>query len=104
MRDSLLKTINTQCDVLLLPTVGFTVPPVLDETPGLSQLAGDFTVYTALFNLTGFPALTVPAGFDSDGLPVGLQIAGKPFDESTVLQVAQAYEQAEGWHKKHADI
>ena len=104
VRDSLLKTIHTKCEVLLLPTVGFTVPPVADATPGLSMLAGDFTVYTALFNLTGFPALTVPAGFDSDGLPVGLQIAGKPFDESTVLQVARAYEQEAGWHKKHADI
>ena len=57
-----------------------------------------------MFNLTGQPSLQVPCGFDSDGLPVGLQIAGKPFDEATVLQVAYAYEQAAGWHKKHADI
>ena len=104
VRDNLLKALRTKCDVLLLPTVGFTVPPIVDESAGLSELAGDFTLYTALFNLTGFPALTVPAGFDSDGLPVGLQIAGKPFDESTMLQVAWAYEQAAGWHEKHTDI
>ena len=104
VRDSLLKALRTKCDVLLLPTVGFTVPPIVDESAGLSELAGDFTLYTALFNLIGLPALQVPAGFDSAGLPVGLQIAGKPFDEVTVLQVGHAYEQAAGWHKKHTDI
>ena len=104
VRDSLLKAMRTKCDALLLPTVGFPVPPIEDEASGLSWLTGDFTNYMALFNLTGFPALQVPAGFDSDGLPVGLQIAGKPFDEVTVLQVGHAYEQAAGWHKKHVNL
>ena len=44
------------------------------------------------FNLSGLPAATIPCGFANDGLPVGLQIAGKPFDEATVLQVADAYQ------------
>ena len=91
VRDSLLRSMKATCDVLLLPTVGFQVPAIMDESPGLSFLAGAFSVYTALFNLTGQPALQVPAGFDSDGLPVGLQIAGRPFDETTVLQVGHAY-------------
>ena len=42
--------------------------------------------------------------FDTDGLPVGLQIAGKPFDETTVCQVAHAYEQATPWHEKHPNL
>jgi aspartyl-tRNA(Asn)/glutamyl-tRNA(Gln) amidotransferase subunit A len=49
------------------------------------------------FNLTGLPALSLPCGFDSRGLPVGLQIAGKPFDEATVLRVARAYEGVHRW-------
>ncbi|HSF33926.1 MAG TPA: amidase [Candidatus Tectomicrobia bacterium] len=52
------------------------------------------------FNLTGLPAISVPCGFTSTGLPIGLQIAGKPFDEATVLRVAHAYEQSTDWHRR----
>jgi aspartyl-tRNA(Asn)/glutamyl-tRNA(Gln) amidotransferase subunit A len=67
-------------------------------------VAEDFSVYTAIFNFTGFPAIQVPCGFDTDGLPVGLQIAGKPFDEATICQVAYAYEQGTPWHDKHPSL
>ncbi len=50
------------------------------------------------FNLCGLPAATVPCGFAGDGLPVGLQIAGKPFDEATVLRIADAFQQRSDWH------
>ena len=53
--------------------------------------------YTSPFNLTGLPALSVPCGFTTQGLPVGLQIVGKPFDEATVLRVGYAYQQAARW-------
>jgi aspartyl-tRNA(Asn)/glutamyl-tRNA(Gln) amidotransferase subunit A len=49
------------------------------------------------YNLTGLPAITVPCGFDSNRLPIGLQIAGRPFDEVTVLRVAHAYERSQPW-------
>jgi aspartyl-tRNA(Asn)/glutamyl-tRNA(Gln) amidotransferase subunit A len=52
------------------------------------------------FNLTGLPALSIPCGFTSAGLPIGLQIAGKPFDEATVLRAAYAYERATDWHQR----
>jgi aspartyl-tRNA(Asn)/glutamyl-tRNA(Gln) amidotransferase subunit A len=58
------------------------------------------TQYTRPFNLCGFPAITVPCGFTKKGLPVGLQIAGRPFDEASMLGAAYAYEQATEWHKK----
>lgn len=54
------------------------------------------------FNLTGLPAISVPCGFDSRGLPIGLQIAGRPFDEATVLRVAAAVERALGL-KRHPE-
>jgi aspartyl-tRNA(Asn)/glutamyl-tRNA(Gln) amidotransferase subunit A len=56
------------------------------------------------FNLTGLPAISVPCGFTTTGLPIGLQIAGKPFDEATVLRLAHAYEQATDWHRRRPPI
>jgi aspartyl-tRNA(Asn)/glutamyl-tRNA(Gln) amidotransferase subunit A len=53
--------------------------------------------FTFPYNLTGLPAMSVPCGFDGQGLPIGLQIAGRPFDEATVLRVAHAYERTHEW-------
>ncbi len=52
------------------------------------------------YNLTGLPAISLPCGFDPEGLPIGLQIAGRPFDEMTVLRVAHAYEREHDWCKR----
>ncbi|MBV8714276.1 MAG: amidase [Chloroflexi bacterium] len=56
--------------------------------------------FTSIWNLTGQPALSVCGGFSSQGLPVGLQIVGKPFDEATVLRVGDAYQQLTDWHTR----
>jgi aspartyl-tRNA(Asn)/glutamyl-tRNA(Gln) amidotransferase subunit A len=56
------------------------------------------------FNLTGLPAMSIPCGFTSAGLPIGLQIAGKPFDEAMVLRVAHTYEQHTEWHRRQPSI
>lgn len=58
----------------------------------------------APFNLTGNPALAVPTGFASTGLPLSMQIIGKPFDETMVYRVARAYERATEWTSRHPDI
>lgn len=60
--------------------------------------------FTYPYNLTGLPALSVPCGFDRDGLPIGLQIAGRPFDETTVLRVAHAYERSHEWKDRTPDL
>jgi len=104
VRDDLLQTLATKVDVLLLPTAGFQVGRVAGESPGLSIVASNFAIYTPIFNFTGLPAIQVPCGFDSDGLPVGLQVAGKPFDEATVCQVAYAYEQSTSWRQQHPKL
>ena len=62
------------------------------------------TQFNRAFNLNGFPAITVPCGFSDNNLPIGLQIAGRPYDESSVLRVAHAYEQATEWHKRRPPI
>jgi aspartyl-tRNA(Asn)/glutamyl-tRNA(Gln) amidotransferase subunit A len=104
VRDELLSALDTACDVLMLPTSGNPVPRIPEDSPGLSIVAEDFAIYTPIFNFTGLPAIQVPCGFDGKGLPVGLQIAGKPFDEATICQVAFAYEQATPWHKLHPKL
>jgi aspartyl-tRNA(Asn)/glutamyl-tRNA(Gln) amidotransferase subunit A len=55
-------------------------------------------------NTTGFPAISVPSGFTSDSLPLGLQVMGRAFDEAGILQVARAYEQATEWHTRHPEL
>jgi aspartyl-tRNA(Asn)/glutamyl-tRNA(Gln) amidotransferase subunit A len=60
-------------------------------------------VCTIPVNIAGLPAVSVPCGF-ADGLPVGLQVLGKPFDEAIVLRVAHAYEQATDWHKQQPPL
>lgn len=65
---------------------------------------GDFIkrrpMITMPFSLTGNPALSVPCGFSSDGLPLSLQIAGRPFEEATVLRVGDAYQATTDWHRR----
>jgi aspartyl-tRNA(Asn)/glutamyl-tRNA(Gln) amidotransferase subunit A len=56
------------------------------------------------FSLSNVPALSVPNGFSSDGLPLALQIASRPFGESTVFKVGHAYQQATAWHQRHPDL
>ena len=64
----------------------------------------DSPVLTSPFNVTGHPAVSVPCGFSKDGLPLGAQLVGRAFDETTVLRVASAYEQATSWHMRHPPL
>jgi aspartyl-tRNA(Asn)/glutamyl-tRNA(Gln) amidotransferase subunit A len=59
---------------------------------------------TAAFNIYGLPTISVPCGFTTAGLPIGLQISGAPFAESTVIALAHAYEQATQWHKRRPKL
>jgi aspartyl-tRNA(Asn)/glutamyl-tRNA(Gln) amidotransferase subunit A len=60
--------------------------------------------FCAPFNISGLPSASVPCGISADELPIGLQIVGKPFDETTVLRVADAYERHTQWHLKYPPI
>ncbi len=57
----------------------------------------EWLTFTFPFNLTGNPAASIPCGFTTDGLPVGLQIVGRRFDDVSVLQASAAFEQAAPW-------
>jgi aspartyl-tRNA(Asn)/glutamyl-tRNA(Gln) amidotransferase subunit A len=88
-------------DLILTPTLPCTAFPAGQDHPG--QIAGTSTTYlgwtkfTYPFNVTGQPAATVPCGFDSGGLPIGLQIVGRYRDDVTVLRAAAAFERLAPW-------
>jgi aspartyl-tRNA(Asn)/glutamyl-tRNA(Gln) amidotransferase subunit A len=86
-------------DAIAAPT-SVTLPPRLDAQGAAAERFSRPSL-TAPFSLAGVPAMSVPCGFSADGLPIGLQIAGRPFDEATVFRVAGAYEQATPWHAMH---
>jgi aspartyl-tRNA(Asn)/glutamyl-tRNA(Gln) amidotransferase subunit A len=96
-------------DVLVMPTSSIPASPI-PERAGISSKQEVLDGYagrrsfTAPFNLANTPALSINCGFTSGNLPIGLQIAGKPFDESTIFQVAYAYEQATDWHTRRPPI
>ncbi|MCJ7508333.1 MAG: aspartyl/glutamyl-tRNA amidotransferase subunit A, partial [candidate division Zixibacteria bacterium] len=81
------------------PTVPFKLGEKVDDP--IQMYLSD--VCTLPINIAGLPAISVPAGF-ADGLPIGMQIIGKPFDEETILHIAFAYEQATEWHKRKPPI
>jgi aspartyl-tRNA(Asn)/glutamyl-tRNA(Gln) amidotransferase subunit A len=89
-------------DLLVTPTTPIVAARIGQETiryGGLEEsILSAMIRCTAPFNATGLPALSIPCGFTRAGLPVGLQLAGRPFDEVTVLRAGHAYEQATRWH------
>jgi aspartyl-tRNA(Asn)/glutamyl-tRNA(Gln) amidotransferase subunit A len=92
-------------DVLAGPTAVATAPPigaseVLVDGQRLDLLAA-FMMLTRPYNIVGAPSITQPCGFDPDGLPIGLQFAGRPWGEPTILRLAYAYERATDWHRRH---
>jgi len=89
----------SQYDVLLLPTTPIPALPIDDIENSASQ-APALTRFTAPFNLSGLPALSIPCGFTTTGLPIGLQIVSGPWQEAKVLQAGRAYEAATEWHKQ----
>ena len=104
VQEELTQMLN-QVDVLVGP-IQRTPPGTLQLSVATGAATGMATQrsFTRPFNLTGMPAVSVPCGFSPEGLPVGLQIAGRLFDDSTVLRVAHAYEQATPWHDMHPSI
>jgi aspartyl-tRNA(Asn)/glutamyl-tRNA(Gln) amidotransferase subunit A len=99
-----------QSDVLLAPTAPRTAPPIAQNqapvTSSEAAAARFFTrrSYTTPFSLAGVPAISIPCGFGAAGLPIGLQIAGRLFDEPTVFRAAWAYEQATPWHRARPSL
>lgn len=85
-------------DAIILPTTPTTAP--LREGGDAVAAAARLTPYTSPFNLTGLPAISIPCGFDANGLPIGLQLVARPWAEARLLRIARAYERATAWHER----
>lgn len=93
-------------DLLLTPTTAVPAFPIGQRSRGLGRgfIDWGFIPFTCVFNLTGNPAATVPCGFSSSGLPIGLQIVGRLEDEITILRASAAFEEAQPWADKRPPI
>lgn len=95
-------------DLILTPTLPLTAPPIGQETVTIGGVqigaTNALASLTGWFNVARLPAISLPCGFSADGLPIGLSLAGKPFDEATVLRGAWAYEQGTDWHKRRPPL
>ena len=91
-------------DLYALPGIGVRVPTREETGPKggerMPRMLADLTRLTRWVNYLGVPALVVPCGFDSRGLPLSLQLVGRPFAEATLLAAARAYQRATDWHRR----
>lgn len=89
-------------DLLLTPTTPFPAPR--RGSASAVERAGQLTRFTAPFNLTGLPALSLPCGFSPEGLPLGLQIVAAPWAEAALLRAAYAYEEVARWNLRRPEL
>jgi aspartyl-tRNA(Asn)/glutamyl-tRNA(Gln) amidotransferase subunit A len=102
------RDVLADVDAVLTPTMPLTAWKVGEWTVPVgtreqSVLSASWR-FTYPFNLTGLPAISVPCGFDRQGLPIGLQIAAAPFRETTVLRIAHAYERTHDWNRRLPEL
>ena len=92
-------------DLLVTPSIKTNLPTLEDTDidpgpPGTETKFMAVSINTRPFNYLGLPAISIPCGFDPNGLPIGLQIAGRPFAEARVLKAADAYQRDTDWHAR----
>ncbi len=112
MRASLTKeyidTALKDVDAVHLPAIPVPVPTIEETTRGnaadVARMIGVVGHCTRGINYLGLPSISVPAGFDSKGLPVGFQLAGRPFSEAKLLRAAHAYQQVTDWHRRSPSL
>jgi aspartyl-tRNA(Asn)/glutamyl-tRNA(Gln) amidotransferase subunit A len=96
-----MSDVLTQVDVIATPTMVRTAPTFQEEAESRSPIRGQFN---RVFNATGQPSLSVPCGFDQHGMPIGLLLSGRAFEETTVLRLGDVYERATEWHLRQPNL
>lgn len=113
MRGKLLRAfagdVFSQVDLIALPTIPAALPTLAQTDidhgpPGTEASFMAVSANTRPFNYLGLPALSVPCGFDGAGLPVGLQLVGRPFAEARVLAAGDAFQRETDWHRRAPEL
>ncbi len=105
-----LRSAMQPVNALVLPTIPIPAIPIEQANQDIQIDSITENATTALlrltmpFNLAGLPAISLPCGFTTDGLPIGLQLVGKPFEESMILRIAHAYQQLTDWHRREINM
>ena len=87
-------------DALLTPTLPITATPLADVDESTTPLA----TFTRAANYLGVCALSLPAGFSADGLPIGMQLMGAPYGDATLVRLGRAFQQATDWHRRRPNL
>ena len=101
-----------RADIVVTPTLSRTALPIEHQFADVVAIDGDpvdtmrraWYPYTLPFNMTGNPAISIPCGWDKDGLPIGLQLIGRLGADSTLLHAAALFEQARPWSQRRPDL
>lgn len=109
LRERFLDAFAGQADLFALPTLPFTAPVIgtaeIELEPGVVRPTLEAIMrFTGIASVTGLPALSVPSGFDGQGLPIGLQLLGRPFDEGTLFRAGNAFQKATDYHLRQPDL
>jgi amidase len=96
-------------DVLITPVAGIVAPPVEwapwdQDTPAHRRRFGDFANFAIAFNLSGQPAITLPLAWTAAGLPIGVQLVGRPLEEALLLKLAAQFQAASPWLDRMAAV
>jgi amidase len=96
-----LAAVFDDVDVILVPVTPSSVLTRREMTELRNTVADEFIKYTCPFNLSGYPTITLPAGFDQKGLPIGIQLVGPSLSESTLCRAGAAFQRLTDWHTRH---
>jgi aspartyl-tRNA(Asn)/glutamyl-tRNA(Gln) amidotransferase subunit A len=107
LRQQFMEALN-EVDILVSPTSPYPAPlhtALTARFESAEDVRARFffrRAYTGCYSLTALPAISIPGGFTSDGLPIGLQLGARPFAEATLFRAGHAYEQTTPWHTRIA--
>ena len=99
-----LNRLMAAVDLLLMPVMGIATLSIASAASRTPDGVATRLRYTAPFDMSGHPTLTLPGGFTADGMPVGFQIVGRAFDEAAILAAGHAYQSATDWHLRRPPV